>query len=445
MTVDPLNPSQNSLFPVESGQVKKGEIPLELFLGSQESAKGKGLVKNIKEVTSQHSNVKEKATEVLGKAWNIEKILGLPKELRIMFLKGLSLYDLKAFETSLGHGRQIDDKLQPALQHLRQIIGEEIQAFLQKQLLEILNEHPSWKKGVMRWGNKVSLEDKVWLLQLYELNRLGLKIPELDAAHKKGFVVPSNESLLLLTQGTKKVIHDSLLKVTEFNVKYKGLKKCPQAIFLLVNLENLNLVGNKLTTPPDFKDLVNLKILNLGFNQLTEGPDISQNVRLEELNLTGNELTVAPDFSRNVNLNDINLSYNKLAVAPDFSANVRLDKVELSNNLLIFPPDFSRNINLQLLHLNNNKLKIPPNVSHNVKLWALYLHGNELTIAPDVSRNVILAKLFLSDNQLTDLPDISKNVKLKKLMIQDNNFNEQAKKQIEALQKQPDQNLSILD
>lgn len=113
-----------------------------------------------------------------------------------------------------------------------------------------------------------------------------------------------------------------------------------------------------------------------------------------------------------------------------------LKSLELANNEeLGVAPDVSQNLHLEYLGLRNTGLKEPPNVKRNVKLKTLILGNNKLTKAPDLSRNIALCSVDIELNQLTTLPDLRNNVNLVWFFASNNPFTEDAKEQLQAMNK----------
>lgn len=377
--------------PVKKENSQKERIPIELPpLSADKIGNPSTKLKISGKVTAILNTSKTK--------WNFEKILKQPDPIRNMILKGIPANDLKALQIALSKGTAIDPQLKLAQAQFHLQINKEMilpKRILENKLQDILNEHPAWESALMGWKwCMLSVEDKIWLLQIYELCSLGVKIPQIDALYQPGHTscIPSQRSLELLKTDTKHAINQALAKVTILNLSNAQLKKYPQAICLLINLQELNLTNNNLTVPPD----------------------LSRNVNLQNLVLCGNQLSTPPDVSLNTYLQVLNLSHNRLTT----------------------PPDVRQNINLERLDLSENRLTAPPDICQNVKLRVLDLHRNQLTTPPDVSQNVKLEELKLNFNQLTALPDVSQNVNLKQLYIFGNKLTKQAEEELAVLEKQ---------
>lgn len=243
-------------------------------------------------------------------------------------LRNLTARDLNAFDSALSQSRKVGQDLEPAFAALKRQVTKIKELILNEELLkEILSDHPEWETIVNGWKD-VALEDKIWLLELQELHSFGVSITEhcLKYLGEPGegqelekklsiirniidafFSTSTNNLLKLLEPDTKNAILNGLSNIKELELSWRGLKKCPQSIYLLSRLETLLLFHNQLTSPPETRRFIHLKKLNIASNQLTAPPDLRCNVNLQILFLGSNKLTVAPDTSRNVNLQTLDL------------------------------------------------------------------------------------------------------------------------------------------
>lgn len=225
---------------------------------------------------------------------------------------------------------------------------------LQLKKDEILNENPDWQIAVKEWKG-ISLEDQIWVLQLFELRKLGLEVPFLNSlmsSANKGDIVDRSNIERILSRKIK--IEAGLASILDLNLQQKKLRSCPDAICLLPNLKSVALYRNALTTPPDLSKCTALKILSLQGNQLTTPPDLSKNTALLMLSIDQNQLTTPPDLSKNSALTDLNLADNNLTTLPNLSANAALEVVDLTGN----PLDESSRKQLDQLKLTRPNLKI---------------------------------------------------------------------------------------
>lgn len=374
-----------------------------------------------------------------------ERVLLTSNDVKSVIVTCLCNCDLSAFQVALGKGTNlVDSTYHPHFKNLH----SSIRLINQKRILAgILADHPDWQTPVMSWKG-ISIEEKVWLLQLYELHNLGVRLPQIDTLHSgnNNFKGPSPCSLELLKPNQRNEIEQTLSKTETLDCSSKKLKKCPDAICLLVNLKRLCLKNNKLKEAPDTTHNLRLEELDLSVNDLTAPPYLRCNVRLQKLYLNGNDLKIAPDLRKNSSLRVLDLSNASLKLAPDLSHNTELQEFKISENELTTTPNVRRNVKLQILDLSENLLVVPPDVSQNRYLNRLILGQNKLTTSPDVTQNVDLEDLYLSNNELSKGPDISQNLKLKELYLHDNPLTDLEIIRLKSIRKQrPNLNLLLVN
>jgi len=160
------------------------------------------------------------------------------------------------------------------------------------------------------------------------------------------------------------------------------LEELPTLVCDLINLEEVRLGYNRLTTlPVEFAKLTRLKDLHLYYNQLSELPRVvCELINLESLWLGGNRLRTLPAELTKLN---------------------RLRKLELQNNQLSHVPQVVWELShLREVSLAQNKLKsLPEEVSKLTHLEVLWLHDNQLvSLPPTMVRLETLHGLSLSES-----------------------------------------------
>lgn len=186
-----------------------------------------------------------------------------------------------------------------------------------------------------------------------------------------------------------------------------------------LNLVELNLSSNKLTSVPDMRDLMSLRALRLDNNQI--GQITSSSFAgcccadtLLELDLSRNRIENidADSFARLGNLVELNLSLNKLDYLPDsvFRPLKHVEKLSLAQNRIdeIDAAHLHGLVGLRELDLSRNKLNvIKPELLRGLRnMRVLSLSGNLLTKldADDVFQDLgRLSELWLDNNQLSNV------------------------------------------
>lgn len=276
-----------------------------------------------------------------------------------------------------------------------------------KEIQKILKANPHWQSHVTKWLIPLSLDQRLWLLQIFELRQLGIHFTCIDT------LIGSTDFRSIAGPGTiqavwkaRNEIEKVINQTQQLDLNNKGLDDCPAAISLLANLTILNLSKNRLTKLPDISALVKLKELELSHNAFIDPPNLTQHLDLYVLDLSHNKLKAPPDLQWNTKLTVLDLSNNQLDSAPDFTKHKKLCYVDLSNNK-ITDVNFENNEALTCIKINFNKLSRPPKLPSTflaspIKNYELSLFENLIpekiqeNFASSLSSNINFARLSLS-------------------------------------------------
>lgn len=287
----------------------------------------------------------------------------------------------------------------PAISKARQVLRQKIEG--------IFIEHPTWEHRLRDRIKDYSLSEQLWLLRVFELSFLEIKIPVLEGIIKKTRISKLTPEMIAEILKKREAIKENLDAKDTVSLRNKQLTRCPECLGLLENLTDLDLSENRLSSPPDLAGHRYLEKICLMNNALTEAPNFSFNPKLKIVNLGSNELTKSPDLSKNPLIEILNISCNKLSVMSDLSKCPALQLLDLSNNFLFLTPVINNNPALKLLILNNNKLTLAPDVKMNKALEWLRLDNNQIVMHPDLSQNINLKTLNVSGNPIALVPDYS--------------------------------------
>lgn len=208
------------------------------------------------------------------------------------------------------------------------------------------------------------------------------------------------------------------------------LKKLPESISKLTQLQSLDLRNNQLKTLPEsLGQLTQLHSLILRDNQLTTLPEsLGRLTQLDSLDLRDNKLTTLPEsLGQLAQLRSLDLSNNQLTTLPESLSQItKLRSLNLSSNQLTTLPDSLRQLtHLQSVDMRTNQLTtLPISLTQLTQLHSLDLSNNQLTAVPEsLGQLMQLRSLNLSNNQLTALPEsLSQIAQLRDLDIWGNNF-----------------------
>jgi len=206
------------------------------------------------------------------------------------------------------------------------------------------------------------------LIQLESLNISGNLLTELP-------VLGALENLHSLRASNNQITNISLEAFTgvtnlrALDISYNKFKFFPNSVDNLVNLNELYLMGNRLSTIPDtIGKLVQLVLLDLSFNDFLV---IQQGVfgalkSLKTIHLQNNRLSRIPsDIFSHPTLREVDLSSNTLGDLPNLTEPIpeetNLQRISLATNQLnSLPAWFSQYRNLRLLHLHENPVSTLP-------------------------------------------------------------------------------------
>lgn len=200
-----------------------------------------------------------------------------------------------------------------------------------------------------------------------------------------------------------------LAKLTgTLHVPNKGIKDL-EGIQYCINITQLNVYENPLTSFPDMTYMTGLLNLRMADCQLTEIPPAVATIpNLKSLDLSENQISsIAPGLGF-PSLAHIDLYSNKFTVFPDALLGYKtLQHIGLIKNSLKSLPDaLGKMPNLAYLYVDFNKLTSLPASLGTGKLESLGVVGNQLTSLPNSIGNLKTLQYFdASVNQLRQLPD----------------------------------------
>ena len=131
----------------------------------------------------------------------------------------------------------------------------------------------------------------------------------------------------------------------------------------LVNLANLFLDNNQLTTIENLDSLVNLDTLFLSENQLTTIENLDSLINLTNLYLSNNQLTAIENLDALVNLTYLDLRYNQLTTIENLDSLVNLTSLGLGNNQLT-TTEFNKLNSWAILAPNNGTIYASNNIDN---------------------------------------------------------------------------------
>ncbi|TKJ24983.1 MAG: hypothetical protein CEE42_09190 [Promethearchaeota archaeon Loki_b31] len=154
----------------------------------------------------------------------------------------------------------------------------------------------------------------------------------------------------------------SLIDSTELfktlNITHQGISNINDIIGLenLLDLQVLNLVGNKITETKGLESFSNLKVLKLNGNNITEIKGLENLFNLQELYLYYNKITEIKGLDNLSNLQELYLTYNNITEIKGLDNLSNLQELYLSHNNITEIKGLDNLSNLQELYLSYNKI-----------------------------------------------------------------------------------------
>lgn len=259
---------------------------------------------------------------------------------------------------------------------LQALPGPEIEKMnLKKE--EILKYYPQWRSIVKDWKG-LTIEEELWMLQLFELRQLEIPIQIIDGLFGKDIkFLPKERSDLETVLKMKNAIEISLKAIQEIDTSLR-VSRFPEAISWLPNLMSLRTMYPSditLDNPPDLSKNLKLEILDI-CNEMSTPIDMSQLINLKKLHVYGYK--TIPDFSNNINLTEITISDCLFEGTPDFSKNTKLQAFRMCQCASPIYLDFTHNLQLTMLNISFcPKIKISDLTNHS-KLSSIYSIGLRL-------------------------------------------------------------------
>ncbi len=259
--------------------------------------------------------------------------------------------------------------------------------------------------------------------------------------------------------------------ITKISVLGNGRRTLPDSIYLYRNLQELELIGFRLSKVPvkllrssvlkqltlhnnfpdsplrlgrskslttliirgdekgmlprSFRKLKRLTTLNLSRNNLTELPMTRGNRKLNSLVLTGNSITLDRYVPQARSLKSLDLNVNKVTVVPEWIRNFRnLKSINFNNNRVErIEAGIGEIAGLEEISLyRNNLAEVPPVLYTMTSLRVIDLYYNHIsTVDKSIANWKNMEILYLANNELYSIPEeIGQLSKLRELYVHHN-------------------------
>lgn len=237
----------------------------------------------------------------------------------------------------------------------------------------------------------------------------------------------------------------NLDSVYRLDLSEKQLKKIPEIVSKLHNLQELNLSQNKLSNLNGVENLNNLQVLNIGMNDFKIFPiEITKFKNLKSLSIWWNDITTFPDkfFSDNCKIEELDMTS---MFEFDFKSNLNkihsfknLKKLNLGNNQIPnLTVQFDKLENLEVFgYIRQDSIDLKElcvKLANCKKLKTVHFSVNNIKKLPnEILLLESLEELNLFENKIKSLPtDIAKMKSLKEISLINNPVDESKIKDIE--------------
>ncbi len=191
----------------------------------------------------------------------------------------------------------------------------------------------------------------------------------------------------------------------------------------LINLETLDLYGNKVSDISPLAKLTNLRVLGLRDNEISDIPPLSRLINLETLDLYGNKVTDISPLAGLENLKELDLNDNEVSNISSLVGFKNLTHLRLNNNKV---SNLSPLAGLDLigLDLQGNGISDISPIANLINITSLRLHSNEISDISPLAGLKNLIYLDLYSNEISDISPLTELKNLEKLTLGDNKISD---------------------
>ena len=239
-----------------------------------------------------------------------------------------------------------------------------------------------------------------------------------------------------LEQETHLALRDDYEKNRSLDLSYTSLSAIPEAVFELLELKVLKLVGNDKISglpaglfnlrhlehldlratsiadiPPEIENLICLQTLDLRFTGVTEDGfrEICKVTSLKTLYLWDTKIAeIPPEIANLTNMDLLYIGGNRITEVPvELCTLTNLATLGLRETMIKeLPPEFEGLTGLRNLYIGITSIKeIPPVIYKLQYLKLLHAGYNEITkLSPKIGDMISLESLYLNDTHITELP-----------------------------------------
>ena len=192
----------------------------------------------------------------------------------------------------------------------------------------------------------------------------------------------------------------------------------------LTNLRKLDLSENRIVDISPLSRLTNLEWLNLWINQIDKISPLSGLTNLQWLSLGHNRISDISPLAGLTNLQQLWLDGNQISDISPLSSLVKLQQLWLAINQVDDLSPLRNLTNLRSLNLGSNRINDLSSLSNLTHLEGLNLWANRISDLTPLSNLTNLKGLTLNGNKVSDLSPLSNLTNLQKLRLENNQISD---------------------
>ncbi|WP_319528994.1 leucine-rich repeat domain-containing protein [uncultured Cohaesibacter sp.] len=211
------------------------------------------------------------------------------------------------------------------------------------------------------------------------------------------------------------IFNENRLNNGALSLKIRNLKKIPNSIKYLININDLDLSGTQITSIDILAHLVNMRRLNLSGTPILSIDCLSQLPTLYSLNLSGTKVSSLDSIAEIESLTALNVSGTRIKTIAPLKNLYRLGALDLSNTHVTEIESMANLNDLTDLDLCDTPIDSIDSLRHLSKLTFLDLSGTQITSVEPLSKLANLQKLRLSNTNVESIAAISNLRNLRRL------------------------------
>lgn len=236
------------------------------------------------------------------------------------------------------------------------------------------------------------------------------------------------------------VLREDQIEVEDtLSLRHLGISRMDEikGLQFMVQLKDLDLMGNRIGRIEGLDALMNLTQLNLGDNNIKKIGGLRHLAKLERLMLRGNRIAEIEGLEPLAQLTHLDLGDNHIREILGLGHLTKLAQLALHGNRIGKIEGLETLTTLTHLDLGNNRISKIEGLENLPNLTHLNLQGNQLSSVQGLENLRNLRVLDLSDNKITDLQGLTGLPHLHHLNLEHNKISEANAFQLVSLETLP--------